>query len=608
MNSERRNPLPRVLVMAVLLAAAYWLLWHTGFGGPYLDVGSVRTPTPRYFVMAALMAFLGIPFVACVAAAAMALLPAPRLERARATWLGIPQRSFLALAALLGTLLPLLLWTLLLDHAPITDDEASYRFQAELLASGHLWMPSPPMKLFYDNAFLVNDGKLRSQYFLGWPFLLALGVKLGVPSLINPLLSGASVAGVFLVARRWWGEAWARVAAVLFLLSPFLLVGAATGMSHPTTLVALVWLLVAATHVDEKASPWVSAGAALCICLAFWARPSVAVGVGLPFVVLWAVQAWRSGARGRHAAAFAAVALPLAALFLWVNQELNGSPWLTGYQASARYAVANGFRFAPFSASALKNEGFLFFFDPERFPEAVGQSVTALFRLNVDAFGWPFSLALVLLARSRQARWLAAAVVSNLLVHLPVPDAGIDSFGPVHYYELMLPVVLLSTDGLRTLWRWGADHQVPALAPAVLAGLVAACVLMYLPPRWLTLGRLVQDINAPRELVEREAPAGAVIFAPRSMAPPCRSNPARHFVFFRPNSGPGFDDDVLWVNHVSLARNRQFMEQFPGRQGFLLAVDRKECRHQLVPLPQATPELFPPAVQEQPTDNWTLAR
>ncbi|RKH11127.1 hypothetical protein D7V97_12020 [Corallococcus sp. CA053C] len=601
-ESHRKSPLP-LLALAALLVLAHAAVWQAYFQGFRLDLGSLDLPTRRYLLLAGLMAFLGLPVVVCCSLAGGRVLRAGRLADWRAAWREYPDRRTVLGLGVLGVLIPLAIQSMLLGHAPLTDDEASYRFAAQLLASFRLWVPSPPMKLFFDANFLVNDGRMYSQYFLGWPFLLAFGVKAGVPWLINPLLAGATTVAVFLVAREWFGSAWARVAGLLFLASPLVMTGAATQMSHTTVLFALAWMLYGLQRARAGAGAWASALVACCFCLAFWTRPATAVGLGAPLLVLWAL-----GLRGRerragaaHGAAFAAVALPLAALFLVCNQAQTGSPWMTGYHAALRHARDNGYRFFSFAPESVGGEGFWYFFVDRSPLLVIGRAVMALFRLNVDGFGWPLGLMLACLARGAHARWLAASLVGLWVVHIPLADAGIDTFGPVHYSEAMLPLVLLTTDGLRTAWRWGWALSRPGLVPGAVVGLFVACATMYLPPRWVTLYRLAQDIREPGEVVSREAPARAVIFTGTPFAPACQGAPARHFVLLRPNNSPDLGDDVLWVNHVNLARDREFARRF-DRPGFLLAVSRKECQLKLIPLDEARDAQFPPAVKELPSD------
>lgn len=592
------------LAAACACALAYWAFWESQFNGFVLNLGSINMPTHRWLVMAALIAFLGPLMAAFVAVAGMRMVSEERLASLRAAWRDYPDRRSLVLAGLLGTLVPLAIQASVLRYAPVTDDEASYRFAAELLASFRLWVPSPPMKLFFDNGFILNDGKMYSQYFLGWPFLLAFGVKLGVPLLVNPVLSGVTAVGMFLLARRWWGSGWGRVAVVFYLVSPLTMIGAATLMSHTAAIFALTWMLYWVERLQDSARPGASALVAFLFCLSFWTRPAVGLGLGAPLLVLWVLRTWRmpGAERWKHALAFVLVAAPLGALFLLANQAMNGSPWQTGYHAIARYGEENAYRFVSFGPAQVKRDAFLYFFTDRSPVLAAGRMVLALFRLSTDSFGWPLGFIFIFWARGTPARWLVATVVSFCIAHLPVADPGVDTFGPVHFSELMLPLVLLSTGGLRTLWQRAVPLKVEALVPGTVVGLLCVCATMYLPPRITTLRKLSADIMRPRDAVDREVPDNSVVFVPPGFAVPCTSSPANHFVFFRKNNSPDLNDPVLWVNHVSVERDRQFLQKvYPDRSGFLMMVGR-DCVPRITPLEKATHAAFPPTVRELPGD------
>ena len=75
----------------------------------------------------------------------------------------------------------------ILQRTPVTDDESTYLFAAQHLGDMRLWVTSPADKLFWDRAFMINDGRWYTQYFLGWPALLAPFTALGVSALANPI-------------------------------------------------------------------------------------------------------------------------------------------------------------------------------------------------------------------------------------------------------------------------------------------------------------------------------------------------------------------------------------------------------------------------------------
>ena len=92
---------------------------------------------------------------------------------ARSAW------SLTALASVLVFgLVTLSRYGLLRDTA-ITDDENVYTFTAQLIASGQLFRDSlpEPVRPFFNNQFIVNNGKWYGIYFPGHSVLLALGER-----------------------------------------------------------------------------------------------------------------------------------------------------------------------------------------------------------------------------------------------------------------------------------------------------------------------------------------------------------------------------------------------------------------------------------------------
>jgi hypothetical protein len=588
--------------LTVALIIGFWFVGLSLIEGFHLELGSIGPPTPHYVGFTVLLVLFGLPIVGLVAHAVSTALHAGRVSGGLDAGPRIPDSQILLVIASLGFLAPLGVRTILLRGAPLTDDEAAYRFSAELLASYRLWVPSPPMKLFFDNNFLINDGRLFGQYFLGWPALLAIGVKLGVPWLANPLLSAATGLGVFLVAREFWGSAWARCAGALFLLSPFVSVCAATQLSHPAALFACTWALYGVSRVSPASGGRWSALVSLMLSLAFWTRPTVAVAFGPVLLTQWALRVYGTPRRLQHISSLLAVAVPLAALFLLYNWYITGSPFSTGYHLSMKYMRQNGFRYAVLS-DYPPDESFFYIFRANGLSDILAGLGHSAFRLSFDAFGWPLGLGLALLAWSRPSRWLWGICVLFFLAHVPVyDDGGIDTFGPVHFYELMLPLVLLSTDGLRRLRAWGRRTSRPHLSLGVFLGLTTVCASLFTPVRWRTVATMIEDISRPIRLAESVAPRGAVVFALRPFAPPCAAHPGRHFVFSRPNNSPAFDGSILWANHVSVRRDRDFLEANGNRPGFILTSSPTTCTSRLVPLEEATEQEFPAAVTERPFD------
>ena len=201
--------------------------------------GKEQTLATRYFPLAWQPALAEVAYlllraaaVALVLATALALAAAAAPAwRLRATPLaarlaGPAAAIFVAVAASYGAIA-------LFDRAPHILDAVSYDFQAKIFAAGQLSAPAPPLGAAFPTPFFVNDrGKWFSQYPPGTPALLAIGVRLGLPWLVEPVLAAVAALLTVAAARRQFGRPTAVCAALLFATSPFLLLQAGTFLSH----------------------------------------------------------------------------------------------------------------------------------------------------------------------------------------------------------------------------------------------------------------------------------------------------------------------------------------------------------------------------------------
>jgi hypothetical protein len=291
----------------------------------------------------------------------------------------------------------------------------------------------------------------------------------------------------------------------------------------------------------------------------------------------------------------ALVALPLgagAALFLIVNAAQNGTAFMTGYERYIEFCSS------PESlARGLRCSVPLEIFEMPSLSEALSTMGTALLRLNFGLFGWPFSLLLIALAlRAKSARILWATVAFHTLVHCGHESAGIDTFGPVYFLELSLPILILTALGLQRFETTVARYRLaskkgrrasplPARdwATAAVGGLVLAALVGYAPVRLGTARKIARVVNVPLELVRKQGIRRAVVFVPTRtpfVNPTCLG-PTGHYVQARPNNDPELTNDVLWLNHLTLERDRDLMKRmFPDRTGYLMVVS-PNCRTQI---------------------------
>ena len=569
-------------VAAALVLLAFHLVGLTFLSGYRLDLGSVDFPTPGFLTLAAFWIPIGGLSAALMTPAIAACAGLPWTMRLRNEWIALPDRRFLLWACLAGLVIPLAVRYFLLREAPLTDDEAAYRFGAQLLAKGRLWVPSPDMKIFFDQNFMINDGRLYPVYFLGWPALMVPGVWLGMPGVVNPLLSALTVLPLFGALAHFVGRSWARAGVLLFLTSPFIQVAAATQLSHTSCLMALTWCLWLYVRATRDGARQIDHAAfAFAFAVAFCIRPQSAVPIGLPMLASWGLTVLRMNAAGRWRAAlaFAIPSATLAFMFLGTLWAQNGSPWRVGYARYGQYMLENKLRFTTFSPSDLTA---IPGFDFSEVGPALARTTTGLLRLNVDLFGWPSSLAMLLLALpvfGRRTRLFWGMLSAYVALQFFQRDWGIDSFGPVHAFEMSLPIIALSIAGFENLSRYltrdetggvRPSFQGRAFAPALLAALIITAWLGFVPIRLQGVGQIARHLNTALDAPARAGIDRALIFSSLPFAPPCGTSPS-HFVFFRPVNDPDLTNDILWVNHISLDQDRRLIEGLDGnRPGYLM--------------------------------------
>ena len=99
------------------------------------------------------------------------------------------------------------------EHVPHIQDNVDQLFHAKIFASGNLKVSSPLLREFFEQQHMINNGSWYSQYPPGHTFLLMLGVFLGVPWVVNPLMGAGTVVMFYFNGRKMFGETVGRLAA-----------------------------------------------------------------------------------------------------------------------------------------------------------------------------------------------------------------------------------------------------------------------------------------------------------------------------------------------------------------------------------------------------------
>ncbi|MBI3911836.1 MAG: hypothetical protein HY320_13015 [Armatimonadetes bacterium] len=362
-----------------------------------------------------------------------------------------PRRWVPVAAALWITGVAALISWLAFERVPHVQDSIAQLFQARIFASGRLWATVPPHPEFFGLEFLVADrGRWYAQYPPGHAALLTIGVILGAPWLVNPILGGLAALPLYLAGRAAYGVATARLALLLYCLSPFAWFMSAEFMNHASIMLAVAVGLAATLVAARRPSLSLplACAAGLALGLGATCRPLSAASLAPVMLVgcCWrprrpqALREWRLPAGG-FLTSFAVGVLPLLAF----NVATTGSPFRFGYEA--QWGTSGlGFGVSQWGPPHTPGRGLL-------------QTWSNLDALGKYLFEWPVSSLWPLLGLlALRRRWRRVDV---LLLAVPLVLAVAYffyfyqdlCFGPRFLYDALPAIVLLCARGILALGR-----------------------------------------------------------------------------------------------------------------------------------------------------------
>ncbi|HEX7880774.1 MAG TPA: glycosyltransferase family 39 protein [Candidatus Eisenbacteria bacterium] len=562
-ETDRRPALGALLVAAgmILVAAFAWLSRPSAGAPPFHQYELeflYRIPRGEAGFYLRYLA-LGLPAVLLLGFGVSFLTGRSFWDRFLARLDAVGERFFVAVIMVTAALLVLGVARFILHDQPVTDDERVYLFQADLLSRGHLYLESQPLREFYDNVFIVNNGKWYGKYPPGHPLFLVPGVVAGFPRIVPALLAALNVLLLYRLAGFYFSRRLARAAALLLLLSPFFLFTGATLLSHTSCLTMLLLFAWAAHRSMAGGNTALVAGAA--VGMAFLIRPYTALIIGLPVAAAWFLALRRRGAPLKPWLTALGTASLFAIALLVVNQQLTGNPFRTGYaEVQGDRGRVLGFgevipgRLEHTPASGLLN---------------VLQTIV---RLNFWSFGWPlgwlFVVAALLWSRRRDLLPLWGILVVTALGSVLYFSLGVSDTGPVKYYELLPVMVLLTVAGAASLnERIGRAGRpgLSGLAPALIAALTLVGWGLFGRVQAAELGALTNRIAAPyRQVAQLPTDQRLLIFASTLQRSPFDS-----WVFSTPNNVPESEARVLYVRDRG-KDNRAIIERMADRAPYVL--------------------------------------
>jgi hypothetical protein len=218
---------------------------------------------------------------------------------------------------------------------PKYHDNQSYAVQAQIIASGHLWLEKHAHPEFFDTFHVLVEPVYASMYFPGAAMFFAVGVLLHLPFWITAILIAAGCMALVYRVISEIVDNFAGLLAPLWLVSlPWFRHLSAMLMSHPVLLLlglAMVWAFL--RWREHKKLRWCLAIGAFAGFAAI-TRPADALCYALPvgIAMLLDLRKHRLADFFRVGATIVAGAVPFLALQIVFNLGVSGKPFESPYR------------------------------------------------------------------------------------------------------------------------------------------------------------------------------------------------------------------------------------------------------------------------------------
>jgi hypothetical protein len=404
---------------------------------------------------------------------------------------GGADRFSLTLAALVVVLASFLSFVSYGRH-PHVPDEVVYLVNADYFADGKLFLSPPPAAPAFDVDLMHMAG---DKWFVpvppGWPAVLAIGARLGLPWLVNPVLAGVSLLLAYALVRELFSRRTARLSALFLSLSPWFLFMGMNFMTHMLTLaLALSAALGVARLVRTGRLAWAVA-AGFSLGAMSLVRPLEALVMAL-LLGLWTVMATRGSQRVASVLLLVASCAVVAAVALPYNRALTGSA--TTFPMSAY--IADNYGTGTNDMGFGGNRGLpwpgLDPFPGHGLPDVLLNAGLNLFAVNIELFGWATGsvllIALFILSSrlNRAELMMVAALLSVIGIHSFYWFSGGPDFGARYWFLIIIPCAVLAARAVEWLSGThfsvgGGEHEPRIFAMA--AALSFAAVATFIPWR-----------------------------------------------------------------------------------------------------------------------------
>lgn len=372
-------------------------------------------------------------------------------------------------------------------HPHITD-EVAYLFHARLLASGNLTLPAPPVPAAFEvNLIQVEKDRWYPSPPPGWPLILALGVKIGPPWLVNPLLAGVNLLLVYILLCELYDRRIGRIGLLLLCCSPWFLFMGMNLMTHMLTLTCALVASISMLRASSTARLRWGGLAGIAVGIASLIRPVDGLIIGV-IVGLASLLARNQPSKYKSIAAFVIASAITGALVFPYNKFLTGNPTvypINAYNDQHSGKNANAYGFGP-------DRGMGWAIDPYPGHSPIDAIVNAnlnTFSINIELFGWSTgSLILflvILFSRTlrRNDYLMIGAMATVFIAYFFYYFSGGPDFGARYWFLMLVPLIALTARGIQFVGTRLNPHGDDTRILVAVVSLMVLSFLNYLPWR-----------------------------------------------------------------------------------------------------------------------------
>ncbi len=471
-------------------------------------------------------------------------------------------------------------------HPAYTDSTAQY-VHGKFVASGHLFYVIPhALSDFFPVWMMVGGAKWYSQYPPMHQTLIGIGHMLGAPWLINPLEGAITLAAVYGIAKRAYGESVARLASVFIWLSPFVILMSSEFMNHSSALLFTTltiysygeWLHYSQSDASQKRIRYWALAVGIGAGCAFLSRPLTAIGTCAPFILHATYRLWKDTKTQLNPFLIMAAGGIVCVLFqMWFNYETTGDVFTYAY---ARYHMN----------SVARAMGF---YNGSNISYTLLKMHTDWNNLNINLFEWslPCTFFIWLLCLRPQhnimTKLLIGVVVSQTIGNM-FNQFNSAVFGPRYMYEASSALIILTALGVHRLPVTLKLLRLPLPDKHTTQGLITLVVIMvfatglinHIPKRIREFSHFFD--SHPQFLMSMyyQSEHPALIFVGRQDIDPKNPprDPAAKFRWTAWTNPPMDDAPVIYAYDRGDLRNKALIEYYPNRHAYV------EYKDKLIPV------------------------